>query len=425
MLFLGVKQSYAAPSLLHGPKDLLDLAKANSSNYLVSLSKLEVSKLELKNNFANFLPELDLSTSQGYAGQKSDPDSSDTDDWTSSLELSLSEKLYDNGTNFIKYNEAKKNLILSQLEHEDTTAKLGLEIVKLYLAHMLNLKILEIQEDQHKLIVVQFERIKRQYRQGMKTRIDYVRFKARLKRSSLALSKLKLDCQKSLLEIFKSVGKDSEGFSLMPLKIAELDLETLPDHPSKLETHYSYKKSLIQKEINNYKVDIERKKDGPVVKLTSAVNYINNEYLAGTDSFTNDYNTSWKIQLGVNFNLLDWGVRSRNVVIAKKEKRQSEHLIDQEIRNLKTGLENNYADIIQSKESYLLNKELVGLEKKNYEAIDGKYKNGRVAFLDLINSLTDYSNARESHLRNHFKLQELMASYQYHNGKIYEFIENF
>ena len=65
-------------------------------------------------------------------------------------------------------------------------------------------------------------------------------------------------------------------------------------------------------------------------------------------------------------------------------------------------------------------KELLSLEKENLDFIGREYRNGKVAYLDLINGLNNLSDAEIKYYSATSDL--IIAEYTllYHQGKLYE-----
>ncbi len=401
-------------------KDLIDYAVKNSPTYKNSLNSLTINEMQKENAFANFLPSLDIQTLQGYRnGEPLAP----ANELSSQLQLSLATRLYDNGSKFINYDSTHLRYLQSQVELERDLAQLCLEISREYYNYLISSQLLSIQNSQYKLLQKQFLSVKSLYRQGRQKRIDFVRFKARVQRANLSKKQAEITRKRSLVELKRILAWKDDLLVIESSSKVSLNINKIPSIVPDIENHYETKIANYEREINDFTIDLEKRKYWPEVSLDTGVTYNNSEYLRGIDSFEENRQTDWSAVLSVRFNLWDWGVRRRNVAISRLQTSTANNIVTNRLLSLRTQIDVLILNIVQEKENYQLNKELMSLERKNFTAIKKSYRNGKTTFLDLINSLDNYTAAQQSYFTNFYQLKNSLAEYYFHEGTLYEKIQ--
>lgn len=398
-------------------KDLVSFGLENAPTMKVARNSLQTKKLATKNAFASFLPSLDISATHGY--QDGDP-SSTANPWASTLNVGLTETLYDNGSNLINYDIAKVTEQKARLEFEKERNAFCLKVLKEYYGYSQTLKLFGIQKFQHEILLRQFKSLEGKYRRGEKTRTEYLRFKARVQRSELTLMSSENDIANSLVDLKALIGFSGPSLQVKPLEIQPDSMDLKPAAPLAVEGHFDSNIVAREKTINDSEARLVERKYYPQVFLTAGMSYTNSDYLGGSDDFESSGQTSWNTLLTLKYNLWDWGSLRRDVSTAKLSRDSSNASLDLQLLNLESELSKLVVDLNQQKKDFLLNQELVNLETGNYKSIEKDYRSGRATFLDLVNAVDNLTSAKQSLTRNFFRLSQLMAEYEYHTGKLYE-----
>lgn len=404
-------------------RGLLELATEHSPALRSAQNRLLISGLNRKNAIAGFFPSLDLTATQGY--RETTP-SGDDEPWGGSeLRLSLTEPLYDNGRSWIAYESSGFEKGISDLELVLSREQLALDLSNAYYEFVLASLLYRVKQFQNDLLGKQFKSIEFAHRQGLRSRDDYLRFKARLKRSDLDVKAAANAIVQSRNKIYETAGvslRDEKPPDIAvpdPDRLVEAQVPT--DRP-RLEHHLRHRITRLTRQKNALAVDLERKKYWPELSLEADYIYTNADYLSGRSSFVDDKTSGVSVLLSVNFNLWDWGLRARNVQIAKYEEAVLGHELDRELMELELRLRNLMADLDLFKQNFDLSAELMQLETKNYETMNEKYRNGQVSFLDIVNAVDDLVSAREAYYGNLIELKKAMMEHRFHEGEAYEFI---
>lgn len=402
-------------------KDAATYALQHSPQLDSSQRQALIAEDERLNARAAFLPSLDLTSSHGLA--RSYPSSSKHEPWSSSFSLSLSETLYDNGESITKH---RISLLQEELAHEALLRdrdRLLFDVATAYYQHAVARKGLEIQQEQHAVLKLQVELVKESYKQGVKSRKDYLRFQTQLNRSDIDLLSARVNVQKTELALRRVLG--------VPLGTAEgLDFAVDESRPGplrfaevKLEGHRDSRMAALQRRVADLNSELARRKLWPEVGVITAANYGSSDYLnTGLRVHEND-KLAWSALLTVKYNLLDWGVRRRNTEIAASRAQIRANELELELLALREEVDKLTVDLRKLQESFQLTDELFKLEKANLALITNEYRQGKVQYLDYINALQNFASAKSSYYSSLFDLKRAVLGRRYHEGTIHEAIK--
>ncbi len=401
--------------------DAVQLAVEKSPALSSAQSEVSIRNLEYENSYSAFLPQLDLNATHGL--RNSDP-SRYQSIYASELNLQLTETLYDNGLSLTKYRSARIQKEMTELNFRNERDKLILQVTTEYLRYSLTTKLTEVQEEQFKTINKQYQAVSNQYRQGIKTRKDYLRFKTELRRSEIEVQNSYTTLEKSRLELMRLIGIElnaqARPLEFVPVDINLKTVEGVPAETPDLHKHYHFRIAELQKQILENDVSIVRRQYWPELFLTAGAAYHTGDYLGpGTQQTRNDL-TSWNALLILKFNLWDWGVRKRNISIAEAKRTQSENTVKAELNSFAVENEKMMLELKQSSRNFSLATELLDLETKSYGLLDSEYRNGKLSYLDIIVGLRDLLNAKIQMYTSYFELRGQLLKYRYHEGRLYE-----
>lgn len=381
--------------------------------------QLNISQLDEKSAEAKLLPSLDLTAIHGIFDTSP---RTTTSPWNSEFNLGITESLYDNGVTRTNSKIATLNKKQAELNFEDQKNKVSLDIVSQFLTYSLNVKLLEIQEKQFKLISRQYETISRDYYQGIKTKKDFLRFKTQVSRGEINLVAAKGTVEKSKQELQRLIGinlKSNSEIAFIPISLETVKNE-IPDSTLNIENHLQYRAAQIQKETNQLNADLISRKNLPEWYLSTGVNYTSSNYIGTGQSFSDNARTGWNALLTVKYNFFDWGTRSRDKVVALHKNIIQNNELDSNSLLLKSSLKQLLINVKQIQKNFGLAKELLALEKDNIDFIEREYRNGKVQYLDLIAGLNNISDAEIKFYSAVSDLQTTKYTLLYHQGKLYE-----
>lgn len=402
-------------------KAAIQFAVENSPSLEVQRKEMSISDMERKNAYSVFLPQLDMGSNYGVSGR--DPETA-TSKYGSQFGVTLTENLYDNGISFLRYDSAKVSKKIAELNFSLKRDQLSLQIAAQFLNYSLVTQLLDVQKNQFEIIKKQFNSIASQYKQGIKTRRDYLRFKSELSRSQIQLQNATTRLQNTQAELVQLIASTEQiattrfVFLVEPVKPALV--KQIPTQKPKVETHWIFQIAKMRSNIFDNDVSISRRSYYPEFFLTGGASYGSADYWrTGSDFSDNDF-TSWNAMLRVSFNLWDWGIRNRNITIAKDRKVQREKSIEVELNDFVAENEKLMNNIALKNNNFLTAQELLSIETDSYAFLESEYRNGRVSYLDLIIGLRDLLSAKIQVFESFYDLRTQLLQYKYHQGQLYE-----
>jgi outer membrane protein TolC len=379
----------------------------------------EIGDLNLAIANTKFLPSVDVSATHGL--QKTDPPAV-TDPFTSQLNFGITENLYDNGQSLTNYDIAKVNRQIAILQALQVRDQLFLSIVQQYYQYSLALKLAETQKQQFDLLQRKLRSIHGQYREGMSTEKDYLRFKNQVQRSQIDVLTAKLAIDQALLTLKKLVGAPPNAeLSFEPVDLPSQAPAVPVDSPP-LGHSYEDRIAASQAQLGPLQTRLAVRQYWPQLNLTSALSYANAGYLNSGLPFQSTHTAFLNVQLGLTYNIFDWGQRAdavevarRNEMIADNNLHATELQVGADVKTLMLTLD-------EEKANYALTQELLSGEQTSYGVILQDYEEGRSPYLDLITSLSDLLDAKVRVFNAYYGLAQDLAKFHYYDGNLYETI---
>lgn len=401
----------AAPTPL---EDLIRIAVENSPTLRQARLKKEAAVLKEANAHSALLPSLDVSVGVGLINQSP---AGGADPWQSSLGMTLTENLYDNGTSLTRIESAKLQEALSELDWQRARDQLTLDVIQTFNQLSLQTLLLAVSNEQFETLKKQFEIVSTQYRQGLKTRKDFLRLNSQMQRTKMDVLSAETSVTKARNDLARILAIPLSA-EIQPIPAAKPAQFAGPTPP--LEKTFEARMAVLQNQINDLEVKLEQRKNRPQLNLTAGLNYSNTNYLGSAQSFTATQGVNGNLLLGLNYNILDWGVRSRNVAVARasadlEAARQQDTLL-----SLQSSILSLMKYVAQMRLSAKTSQELLALETETYTVIRRDYADGAVSYLDLVTSLNNLLSARVQALTTAFTLSDLEAKTLYYGGNLYE-----
>lgn len=411
-------------------KSAVQFAVENSPGLEATRREMAITDMERKNAFSVFLPQLDLTSTHGLSdrdpslGINNNNSALGTNRNVSEFGLGLTENIYDNGISLLRYDSAKVTRQIAEMNYANERDRLVLAITSQFLELSLVMRLHEVQKTQYDIINKQFNSISSLYKQGVKTRRDYLRFSSELRRSQIQLQNAETRVKNTQADLVKLIASteqiNNNTFKFEPEPVNASVVKNVPKEKPDLEKHWIFQVAKLRSEIFENDVTIARRSYYAEVFLTGGASYGSSNYWkTGSDFSDNDF-TSWNALLRINFNLWDWGIRNRNITIAKDRKVQREKTIETELNEFVASNEKLMTNINLSNENFLTAQELLSIETAGYAFLESEYRNGRVTYLDLILGLRDLLNAKIQMFTSFYDLRTQLFQYKYHQGQLYE-----
>ena len=376
-----------------------------------------IREFERQSAVAKFLPSIDLTGAHGIA--KTYP-MNPTDPWSSSMGLTLTENLYDNGRSIANLRISDLNEQYSALNAVKTRDKLILEVTNEFYNLSLLHKLFAVRGEQLRLLQQRLGSVDNQYHQGLRTRIDFLRFRTEVQRTEIDFRNSDVAIHNSENALRKLIGRTVDS-TPVEFQIGEPPtFGAMPAVELEVENTFEVRLAKIQTAISPLQTSLVERKFWPQIDLTAGGNYQNLSYLGSNQAFSTNQTYGWNALVTLNFNLLDWGIRSRDVAIAQNQQSIQENQLRQTRLELKETLGNLNLELAQVKANCDATKELQDAEQETYRIIQQQYSEAKVSYLDLITSLKSLLNAKAEFFTAHFQLAQSLAKYNYHLGNLYE-----
>lgn len=409
---------FSSPALA-APLDLratLALALQNAPRFNTAEREAELAEIGRKNARAAFLPKVDLSTSVGVRGKS--PAQGDSWAPTSAASATLSETLYDNGDSIAGYRIATLAETQSKLNLLETRDQLFLEIVDCFFQFSYERRALAVQEQQFEALRRQFELVDAGYRQGLRTRKDYLRFRSERSRAEIDLTRARNNLNLARQELQRLVGSEA------PLDFA-LDASPPPlqiPPALVLKDHRQWRIAELEAEAQRLRTGVARRKFWPELLLTAGASWNDSNYIGTSRRFREQDQADWFGTVTLRYNLLDWGVRRREGAtaaiqeeIAANNRRDRLLRLEEDMNKLRL----NHGQLL---EDFRLSQERLELETSSFSLLSQEYRQGKVQYLDYITSLRDQASANLSYQTSVYELKKSYYRQQYHLGRLHEAI---
>jgi outer membrane protein TolC len=407
-----------------GLSALIQYAANHSPSLASAKSELQIYELKLKNAQSGFLPSIDASLNHGF--EATDPGESTTQGSHSELNLSLEQSLYDNGQMWRDYNLAKIRKEKSQLELARRLDTLSLDIAQKYFEYLKLRELLDIDSFEHSVLKQQFISTQAQYRGGETTQTEYLRFKAKYRRSEVSLQGGRIQVAKALEELKALLGwkptPDKESFIVKRQDLKKLPLSSLRSLPSASQltsSHIDLKILELDVETQVINIQNSQRRYWPQLTAKAGVQYHQDDALSARSSARDNTDITSSLSLNLKYNLWDWGERRRDLQVSRIEKKVK----DLEMQELKLQLKKKISQLIletQLQQNTLnLNQQMVDLESKTYASVKRDFRTGKAAFLDLVNAIDNLTSAKTQYVTNYFQLKSSLVEIQYHKGNLY------
>ncbi|MBN1115163.1 MAG: TolC family protein [Oligoflexia bacterium] len=402
-------------------KETVRYALEHSLDYDNARRNFAIAEMEHRNSFYEFFPKLDFDSSHGVSFYES----SSARPWESSLGLTLSETLYNNGTNLINYDLSGIQKSKAEIEFKKKRDRVCLDVIALYFEYSLaKLKADTVQEE-YNILKEQYRLIEKKYKQGMKSRDDFIRFKTRMQRAEINLLSSRNRLVKYQSDIRSLIGvpfdaRKDDTPEFRPYVPEKIDVSQIPEQKPEVSRVYDFVIADLDKKSNELDVRLAKRDYYPNVFVTSGIYYTASDYVGYSGPFRNRDVLYADALLNISFNLWDWGILRRKVSIAEETKNIENNRLDQSIMDLDSTLTKLMLELKRLKENYVLNTRLLELEKKNFDYLESEYRKGQIDYLSLINSLENLISAKNQYYESLFYLAGSLYEYSYYEGKIYE-----
>ncbi|MGE0174693.1 MAG: TolC family protein [Oligoflexales bacterium] len=374
-------------------------------------------------NYYTFFPQAGLTAQHGFKRSQPEIEGEQSSPWVSSLRLSLTENIYNNGKDEANYDLALLQQDLVNEQNERIQADLTLAVVEAF--YDLSLKIADekIVADNLLLLRKQLKTMEAYYRQGLKEKNAYLRIRSQVQRAVLEHKAAQDDVIKAsnaLKALMGNVPADTEFAVLEP---KSLEAEYTAARSPALENHYETHENRILGQIADKSIEVTKKENGLIVSLGADLGYGSSQYMGTGDRFDENDRADWSVVLELNYPLWDWGTYRRNIANKVSEREKVRLSAAEKDLELKKRLEDLRIDYGRSIETFRLNTELLRLEQESFDLLQREYRLGKISYIDLITSFETLFSARSAYTASYFAVMRNHARSLYHDRGLYDWVK--
>lgn len=389
----------------------------NSPEYFQTKNNLEQAELESRNTFSAFFPTLDLTATHGLRDYEPDPDGITRQTrWRSEAALVLTENLYDNGETYKRYEIFKLKWERARLQHHKIKAQIIRRVILAYYRLLVAEQDLEFVKKNFAEIDRLEKMVREQYHQGLKKRKEMLSFKTRAQRSRLEVLRAQQAVKEAHSQLLAEMGEEGSTHYHIVKATPMLLPPTKSGWSISPQDLYDERILRLVKRISEYEVELSRRRYWPELNLVASAQYGSSEYVDTGRRWSDNDQTHWGLFLNLKFNLIDWGVRQRNIRITQVQRHSEEQAVRLELLRAQKEVEDLKFNIDQAQESYNLASDLQKTELETFQALERDYKSGLTSYLELITGLSNLLDAQSRFLQTQLNQADLYLSWKYHKG---------
>lgn len=382
--------------------------------------ELQARELELKSATTAFLPSLDLEAIHGLADDGVDGNGSNR---VGRFRVSLTESLFDNGVDWIRYRQAQLARERAELSLREEKNRIAILVIDAFIDHSAAIQALEVDREQHDLVSQQFKIVQALYRQGLKTKSDFIRLNAEVLSSEQRILDSEIQVKRTEAELRRVIGLPLESISpnairFAPLKLVDTELSPLPSAVPSLDSQLIWKISDLDRQIEEQRVRTVAREWGPRLYLTGGLEYGRDGYLDRSGPQSDGW--SWNALATVRWNLWDWGNRSRQIEVARINRSIVENRLTSDLLARRQEVENLMLEIKRTTENLRVNRELLKLERESYGLVEREFRNGQAGYLSLISALSTLASARLRGITTVANFHKSSYRYRYFEGTLHD-----
>jgi outer membrane protein TolC len=393
-------------------KEALEHAQKESPLFANQRAQKQIAEEELRAQKYWYLPSLSFNALMGVQG--AEPEDAAFVDRISSLNLTLSEKIYDNGISFKRKAVARKRFELAELEFQRGESGLLRDVVSVYNSYSFFKKTLDIEQRYRDEIQKQYKLTTSQYREGLKSHRTFLKFKAQYSRSLINFEEAQRRLQQSKVEVLNVLNFN-------PME--DIAIEILPSFKGMplsniLEDNIDQRIRALELEITDLESEIVKKQKWPEFYLAAGADYGSaNFWNTGSNLNDNDILT-WSVTLNVKFNVFDWGKTTHltNAELLRQDVARGNS--QSKYEKNRTDLQKLFLDLQQFRQTLNMSVDLRKAEEESYKASERDFRAGSIGYYDFINSLDDYFSALKTELQSQYQLAQAELSLAALQGKI-------
>ena len=365
----------------------VDSTLENNHQLKAKMYDMKQSEYSYLASLNSYLPKISLSHSFSRSGSETSPPSN-----RFSLSASVDQSIFNLKTlssikvSRISYETARLNyeIFLSELRKSLYTAYLNLFFAQETLEA--NKKILQIREENAKLIKLKYE-------SGMESKGNMLYAKAQYEMAKLSLTKSERSLASYRNELAKTMGVTPAGSLTIKddLKVPVSDFD-----PARIKEYMNY-----YPDIKVYSKNLETARERLLSAKYDAYPNLNFGASVGYSGVTEfPQNRSWSMSLGMSLPLFSGGITyySRNKASLDNSLKSTEETLKNALPALENDLKNFYQDFLNAVDTINTYKILLEANEERYKEGQIQYMSGTLSFINLENLEQNLVDSRLNYL---------------------------
>lgn len=403
-------------------EECISIALKHNADAVIAQKSVESAAAGVRGAVANFLPQLDASSSYSRSpvytyrdtmtGRtlESDPDSY-------SAGLSVRQSLFQGGYNLANLSYAREGYQKAKDSYEQTEQSLALEVKVRYFDLLKAIRLLQVAEE---LVRSSQEQVKLEqslYEIGATTRANLLRAQVKLGEDRLSHISARND-----LSIAQAYLNDILGWSLdtsfevvdnLTVERATFDEASLIEEA--IDNHPSVRRAKTQ--WRQDKASLGMAKSGRMPSLSASGNYSWGDSDLPKDLDDWKDNDSWRVGLSLNVPLFDGFATKSNIRRARLNLTIAQEELKQAERDVALAVKQAYLKLTEAEERIEITEESLALAEEERRLAQERYRLGASFLLELIDSQVAYSTAQTNHIAALYDYQLAIAQLENAVGK--------
>ncbi len=336
----------------------------------------------------------------------------DSDPVESALGLKFTHSLYDFGKTSLAHDRAS-------IEHRFALAKL--DLVKREVERDAAKEILEASRLAQSLDVLQalenklksqFGLVERQYRSGMKSRKDYLRFLGDFRRIQRDVQRTKVLSQESLTQLRLRTGLEENWARVS----AEVKGDLLSYEGGVGKESIFAQMAELELQLKQAALSEARSSEGLELALVAEASYGANGFINSEQSWSDADGDQWSLMMTFNYNLIDFGMKRHRLAAAVARFDEGSANLDQSRLDRAASESKSKEQWAAARTNYQSAKELLKLEEESFAILESEYKQGRLSYIDYMQGFQNLSSAKTGAIDAGFGVRKALVELIYLNG---------
>lgn len=418
---------FAAESL--NLKQTIGMALSNATPVKQSNINLDLAKYAQDDADASYYPKLVANVAAGATGQNPSADGTESPARTSHAGIQLSQSILDDGARSLKSKTASISEQKAKLVSTDDRNKLILDVTTTFIDLSIAAVELSAKEESLKELTLQASESLMAMRQGIKPKRDHQRVETELERQRLAVTVAEDRLTNVRSRLCALVSPQTGGVGcqpFVPLTAAE-SLGFDNTKISKIDNDKSLLAERLALEAQTLSLQTEFERNHvywPSLSLDAVAGYGTDHFWGpGKTQFYDTLNTTWSVQLSVNYTLWDAGTARRKVATASLTEQLKALEREQALTQRSTMVLELERTLKQAANNLALSTKILRMDKDTYDTSVTDYRQGRIGYFELNDVREKLLQSRVGVAQSYFTALQKLWEHSFYSGEIYEAYE--